>query len=202
MSRTYVSRRALPDLPLWAAMKRRRAPMGFDIEITGRCNLNCRHCYINVPAGDRAAKENELTVPEIDRIGGEAAALGAVWCLITGGEPLLRKDFFDIYLALRRKGLLLSVYTNGTLIGREHVDLFRKHPPRDIEMTVYGVSRETYERVTRVQGSFAAFMRGLGLLREAGIKVRLKAMALRSNVHELPEIAALCRQGRKDCFRF
>lgn len=202
MKRSYVSRRALPDLSLWDVMKSRRAPIGFDVELTARCNLNCRHCYINVPAGDRAAKKRELTVPEIDRLGGEAARLGAVWCLITGGEPLLRKDFFDAYLALKRRGLLLSVYTNGTFVGADHIDFFRKYPPRDIELTVYGVTRETYERVTRVPGSFDAFMNGLGLLRGAGIKVRLKAMALRSNLHELPEIAAFCRKGTKDYFRF
>ncbi len=202
MTVRYVAHRTLPEFPLWEKMKRHKAPIGFDLELTARCNLDCRHCYINVPAGDRAAKRQELTAAEIDRIGGEAAALGAVWCLITGGEPLLRKDFFDIYLGLRKKGLLLSVYTNGTLIGREHIDLFRQHPPRDIELTVYGVTRETYERVTRVPGSFDAFMRGLGLLREGGVRVRLKAMALRSNVHELPAIAEFCRKGTKDYFRF
>ena len=202
MKRTYASRRTLPDLPLWDAMMRRRAPIGFDLELTARCNLDCRHCYINVPAGDRAAKARELSVAEIDRIGGEAAALGVVWCLLTGGEPLLRRDFLDAYLTLKKKGLLLSVYTNGTLIGREHIDLFRQYPPRDIELTVYGVTRETYERVTRVPGSFNAFRRGLGLLKAGGVRVRLKAMALRSNVHELPRIAEFCRRETKDFFRF
>lgn len=202
MTKGYVTHRTLPEFPLWEKMKRHKAPIGFDLELTARCNLECRHCYINVPAGDRAARRKELTAAEIERIGGEAAALGAVWCLLTGGEPLLRKDFFDIYLALRKKGLLLSVYTNGTLIGRDHIDLFRRYPPRDIEMTVYGVTRETYERVTRVAGSFEGFTRGLALLQEGGVKVRLKAMALRSNLPELPAIAEFCRKATKDYFRF
>jgi radical SAM protein with 4Fe4S-binding SPASM domain len=83
----------------------------------------------------------------------------------------------------------------------EHVRLFQKYPPRDIEVTVYGVTQETYERVTRRAGSYAAFMRGLALLLESGIKVRLKAMALRSNLHEMPEIARFCREKTKDYFR-
>ncbi|HYA49265.1 MAG TPA: radical SAM protein [Burkholderiales bacterium] len=202
MAERFVSRRALPEFSLWAALGEKRVPVGFDLETTARCNLNCRHCYINVPAGDRAAKRRELDPAEIERVGSDAASLGAIWCAITGGEPLLRRDFADIYLALRRKGLLLSVYTNATLVGRDVIELFRKHPPRDIEVTVYGVTEATYERVTRVPGSFAAFRRGLDLLLGSGVKVRLKAMALRSNFRELPAIAEFCRARTKDYFRF
>jgi radical SAM protein with 4Fe4S-binding SPASM domain len=198
----FVSRRALPEFSLWAKLGEKRVPLGFDLETTARCNLNCRHCYINVPAGDRAAKRRELGRAEIGRVGAEAVSLGAIWCLITGGEPLLRKDFFEVYLALRGKGLLLSVYTNATLVGREHADFFRKYPPRDIEVTVYGVTERTYERVTRVPGSFAAFRKGLDLLLGSGVKVRLKAMALRSNLRELPAIAEFSRARTMDYFRF
>jgi radical SAM protein with 4Fe4S-binding SPASM domain len=122
--------------------------------------------------------------------------------LISGGEPLLRDDFPDIYRYLKKKGLLVSVFTNATLVGEEHVVLLRKYPPRDVEVSVYGVTRDTYEAVTRKKGSFDAFMHGLNLLFDSGIKVRLKAMAIRSNVHELPEIARFCRQRSKDYFRF
>ncbi len=198
----HLSRRPLPQFALWDKLKDRRAAMSFDLETTARCNLNCRHCYINLPAGDRAARDKELTAAEIGRIAGEAVSLGAVWCLVTGGEPLLRKDFFEIYLGLRRKGLLVSVFTNATLVDEEHVRFFRKHPPRDIEVTVYGVTPETYESVTRVAGSFKAFERGLGPLLESGVKIRLKAVALRSNRHELAAIAAFCRARTKDYFRF
>ena len=128
--------------------------------------------------------------------------MGAMWVLISGGEPLLREDFPEIYLALKRKGLLVSVFTNATLLREEHLELFRKYPPRDIEITVYGASQETYERVTRRPGSFAAFTNGLERLLGNGVKVRLKAMAIRSNFHELPAIAAFCRANTKDYFRF
>ena len=69
-------------------------------------------------------------------------------------------------------------------------------------MSVYGVTQDTYEGVTRRPGSFAAFVRGLDRLFEAGVKVRLKAMVLRSNVKELPAIARFCRERTKDYFRF
>jgi MoaA/NifB/PqqE/SkfB family radical SAM enzyme len=183
-------------------MRGKRSVISFDLEITARCNNNCRHCYINLPAGDKEAKEKELSPEEIGEIGTEAVALGAVWCLITGGEPLLRKDFPDIYLSLKKKGLLVSVFTNATQVKKEHIKLFKQYPPRDIEVTVYGISKETYERVTRVPGSFAAFCQGLDLLLESNLNVRLKAMALRSNLHEQPAIARFCRERVKDDFRF
>ncbi len=128
--------------------------------------------------------------------------MGTLWCLISGGEPLLREDFADIYLMLKKKGLLVSVFTNACLVTNKHIALFKKYPPRDIEVTVYGATKETYERVTRLPGSYAAFHRGLNLLLKNGIKVRLKAMALRSNFHELAEMGAFCRQHTKDFFRF
>jgi radical SAM protein with 4Fe4S-binding SPASM domain len=202
LSEPLISSIPIQEFWLWEKMKGRRALISFDLEITARCNNNCRHCYINLPAGDGESKKEELSVEGILEIAGEAVSLGAMWCLITGGEPLLRDDFSDIYLDLKRKGLLVSVFTNATLVAEEHVGLFKKYPPRDIEVSVYGVTEETYERVTRRPGSFHAFMRGLNLLLESGVKVRPKAMALRSNVHELPQIARFCREKTKDYFRF
>jgi radical SAM protein with 4Fe4S-binding SPASM domain len=198
----FVVRRPLPEFTLWDKMITGRSVFSFDLEATARCNLDCRHCYINRPAGDRAARRRELTVEEISRIGSEAAALGTMWCLITGGEPLLRKDFFDIYRALLGKGLVLSLFTNATLIKAEHIRFFKKFPPREIEVTVYGNTRETYERVTRTPGSFDAFVRGLDRLLGSGLPLRLKAMALRSNKHELPAIGDFCRRRTMEYYRF
>ena len=202
MTEEYSKKIPLPQFALWDRAKERRVPLSFNLEVTARCNNNCRHCYINLPAGDRKAAGKELTCAEIGVIADQAVGLGALWCLITGGEPLLRDDFFDIYMTLRKKGLLVSVFTNACLITDDHIRLFRHYPPRDIEVTVYGATKETYEKVSRRPGSYAAFHRGLDLLIEGGIKVRLKAMAFRSNMHELPDIARFCRRYTTDYFRF
>ena len=126
----------IQQFPLWDKVKDKRLPLSFDLEVTARCNNDCRHCYINLPAGDRAARAKELSLAEISRIADEAVSLGVVWCLITGGEPLLRDDFCDLYLALKRRALLLSVFTNATLINEEHIQLFKRYPPRDIGVVV------------------------------------------------------------------
>lgn len=192
----------IQELPLWDKLRAKNTPISFDIEITARCNMNCTHCYINLPAGDSKALASELTVEEILGIAREAVKMGALWCLITGGEPLLRKDFPEIYMGLKRLGLLVSVFTNATLINEEHIALFKKYPPRDIEITVYGVTQETYEAVTRCPGSFKKFMNGLNAVIQNGICVRLKAMAMRANLHEQKAIADFCLARTKDYYRF
>lgn len=192
----------IQDFPLWGKLAARRRPLSFELELTARCNNDCRHCYINLPAGDRAARDAELTLDEVLALGREAAELGALWVLLTGGEPLLRDDFAEVYVGLKRLGLLVSVFTNACLVTPEHVELFRRYPPRDIEVSVYGATRETYEAVTRRPGSYDAFLRGLDLLLGSGVPVRLKAMALRSTVQELEEISRFCRERTKDYYRF
>jgi len=198
----YITKTTLPQLSLWERIKGRRPAFSFDLELTARCNNNCRHCYINLPSDDSQARQKELTLAEIDRIASQAVELGALWCLLTGGEPLLRPDFSEIYLLLKKKGLLVSVFTNACLVTKDHVRLFQQYPPRDVEVTVYGATQETYERVTRRRGSYKAFRRGLDRLLEGVIKVRLKAMAVRSNVDELAEISKICRALTSDYYRF
>ncbi|RPI76220.1 MAG: radical SAM protein [Desulfobacteraceae bacterium] len=198
----FVSSLSLPEFSLWEKIKDKRALISFELELTARCNNNCRHCYINLPAADIEAEHKELSLEEIRAIADEAVSMGALGCMLSGGEPLLRPDFFDIYLHLKKKGLLVSVFTNATLITKEHAKLFLQYPPRDLEVTVYGITAEVYERVTRSPGSFAKFRQGLDLLRGQGVKVRLKTMAMRSNLAELPEIRRFCLKHTAGGFRF
>lgn len=185
---SYIARRPLPEFRLWDKMQGTGTPFSFELEITARCNNNCRHCCVNLPAGDRVAQSKEMSLEEIREVVDEAASLGVLFCLLSGGEPLLRDDFRDIYLYLKKKGLLVTIFTNATLIRSKHIKLFQHYPPRHIEVSLYGVTAETYERVTRRTGSFAAFERGLRLLQKGGIPFHLKAMIMRSNVDEFPAI--------------
>jgi len=202
MSMPVITSLPLAEHPLWLKTDEKRTLLSFELEITARCNYNCRHCYINLPANDPAARKGELTFSALRDLIDEAASLGALWSLVTGGEPLLREDFIDIYLHLKKKGMLVSVFTNAALLKPAHIDLFKRYPPRDLEVSVYGITPETYEQVTRMPGSYNAFRRGLDLLAAGGIKVRLKAMALRSNLHEMADIARFCRTYTRDYFRF
>jgi radical SAM protein with 4Fe4S-binding SPASM domain len=190
------------DLSLWKKHNPKNTALELYLELTARCNNDCNHCFINLPANDQKARQNELTLTELEDIADQAVDLGVLFCTMTGGEPLLRPDFPDIYMAFKRRGIIIGLYTNGTLITPEHIKLFKKYPPRDIEVTVYGATKETYEAVTNTPGSFERMVRGLDLLREANLPVRLKSMAIKSNLHEQEEIAAFCWERTKDYYRF
>lgn len=187
--------------PLWERTLKNRTLLSVTLEITARCNNDCVHCYINLPADDKKAIGKELSTLEIKALVDESVSMGALWFLITGGEPLLRDDFIEIYQYMRRKGLLVSVFTNATLISTEHIRLFKKYPPRVIEVTIYGVTDATYEKVTGKKHLTAA-MKGVDRLVRASIPVTLKSTILRSNFKELDKIARYCRGLSALPFRF
>lgn len=168
----------------------RRYPVGGTLEITERCNLACLMCYINRPAGSREAIAQELSLPQIRGVLDQLAQAGCLSLLLTGGEPLLRADFCDIWRYAKQKGILVSLFTNGTLLTPRMADFLAEWRPGIIEITLYGASAETYERVTRVEGSYARCMRGIELALERGLRLNLKSVLVRANVHELEEMKA------------
>ena len=97
----------------------------------------------------------------------QAADLGVLTVRFTGGEPLLRPDFADIYQIARKLGLKVLLFTNARLIDTRLAQLFTRIPLLEkIEISVYGLHRKTYESVSRVSGSFSQFQRGVRLLEE------------------------------------
>ncbi len=161
------------------------------MELTERCNNNCVHCFINHPSGDREAQSRELTTGEIQDILLEAVSLGCFLVRFTGGEPLLRKDFGELYLFARRLGLKVLIFTNATLVTRDLAKLLARVPPLEpMEITVYGMKKESYEAVSRLPGSYEAFKRGVSLLLEYKIPFVVKAALLPSNKDEMKEFEA------------
>jgi len=121
----------------------RRTPLNGTIEVTRRCNLSCAHCYTNLPVGARKAKERELSTKEHSRLIDEMAESGCLWLLFTGGEIFVREDFLDIYSHAKERGLIVTLFTNGTLITPEIADYLAEWRPFSIEVTLYGRTRET-----------------------------------------------------------
>ncbi len=159
-----------------------------DMELTERCNNNCIHCYINLPAADLNAQQRELSTKEIQEILQEAASLGCLTVRFTGGEPLLRKDFEDLYIFTRKLGLRVILLTNATLITPALSKVFTRIPLlQPIEVTLYGMKRSSYESVTRVSGSFEAAWRGIHLLLEKKVPFVVKGALLPPNREETEE---------------
>ena len=162
-----------------------RIPINGSYELTFRCNLHCAHCYCNLPLNDREAIEKELTTEEVFNIFDQIAEAGCLWLLITGGEPLLRRDFLEIYTYAKKKGFLITLFTNGTLITPEIADYLAEWRPFSVEITLYGATKETYESVTGIPGSFKRCKGGIDLLLELKIPLGLKTMMMTLNHDEL-----------------
>lgn len=184
----YIEKIDLMSFCLWEKMKDKGYLSQVSMELTERCNNDCVHCYINLPADDEEAKKKEITFEEIRAIVDEAAKMGCLFWHLSGGEPLLREDFSNIYLYLKKKGMRVTLFTNATLINSQTASLFKKYPPQDIEVSIYGLSQRTYEAITRNLGSFDAFKQGINLLKENHIPFIVKTAALPQNFHEIKEM--------------
>lgn len=159
---------------------RERIPLVGAMALTYRCNLVCAHCYLD---GCRSA--DELACEEWLEIIDQVAAAGCLWFVISGGEPLVRPDFARIYRHARERGMLVGVFTNGTLIDDELVEMWRECPPYVVEVSLYGYARETYAEVTGSTTARDAAFAGVRRLARAGIPTRLKSMMLRQNATEI-----------------
>lgn len=167
-----------------------RIPLNGTIDLTHRCNLKCCQCYLGDAMGCENGPNGELSTETWLAILKEISEAGCLYLLISGGESLLRTDFPIIYRAAKDLGMLVSVYTNGTTITESLVQLFKSYTPHQVEITLYGATAETYEKVTRVKGSFAKCQRGIAMLHEHDIPFRLKTILLNLNVHEFGDMEA------------
>jgi radical SAM protein with 4Fe4S-binding SPASM domain len=163
----------------------KRVPVEASLEITRRCPLECQHCYNNLPMGDLAARNRELSKQEYEQLLTELADMGVIWILFTGGEIFARKDFLEIYTFAKQKGFIITLFTNGILINEKIADYLSEYPPFAIEITLYGRTKETYEALTQVPGSFDRCMRGIHLLLDRGLPLKLKTVGTRINAHEV-----------------
>jgi len=158
-------------------------PLRAVLELTDRCNLRCVHCYMVRREGER-----ELVTEEVMDILDQLASAGCLYLTLTGGEVLLRSDFFEIASYAREKRFALRLFTNGTLVDESAADRIAELAPISVEVSIYGASRETYGIVTRSPAGFDAVMAGLELLSGKGLRIVLKFPVMRENVGDLSRV--------------
>ena len=198
---TAVPEITFADFRQRARIDARRIPIEGTLETTFRCNLNCVHCYVNEPAGSAEIESRELSLARLKALVDEVVEEGCLYVLFTGGEVLVRPDFPELYLYARSRGLLIVVFTNGTLVTDRLADLFVEHTPEAIEITLYGMTKDTYERVTRVPGSYEKCLAGIRRLVDRKLPLTLKTMALTWNQDEVEAMEKYARGLGLD-FRF
>lgn len=180
----------------------KRAPVEVSIELTRRCPLDCLHCYNNLPMNDAAARAQELTLEEHCRLLDELVEAGCLWITYTGGEIFARRDFLDIYTAAKKRGFLITLFTNGTMITPRVADYLAEWRPFAIEITLYGASKETYEALTQVPGSFAKCMNAIRMLLDRRLPLKLKTVPTSVNKHEVYEMKRLAEEEFHVEFKF
>ncbi|MCM8800425.1 MAG: radical SAM protein [Candidatus Omnitrophica bacterium] len=173
-----------------------RLPIEGTLEVTLRCNLRCRHCYCYSDP-----HKKEMGLREICGVLDEITEAGCLWLLVTGGEPLLRPDFLEIYTYAKKKGLIITLFTNATLITPYLADYLKDYPPFQIEISLYGITSHTYEQVTGIKGSFKDCQRGIELLLERKVPFKLKTTVTTLNKEELFQIKEYA-EGLGVDFRF
>lgn len=167
-------------------------PISGTFELTARCNFRCPMCYVHLDGEQIRAAGEELTAAQWIALAREAKEEGMVFVLLTGGEPFLRKDFFEIYHALKQMGLLISINTNGSLLDGEIRRQLLEDPPFRINISLYGGCRETYQNMCG-QDAFDRVVGNIRALKEAGVDVRLNLSITQYNRQDMERIFSIAQ---------
>lgn len=187
----------MPSEPIHSKYLHQKArTLGFAVaatfELTPRCNFNCKMCYVHLTAQEQARRGRELTAAEWIAIGEQACKQGTVFLLLTGGEALLRPDFPEIYRALHKMGLVISLNTNGYLLNDERLELLRELPPSRVNVSLYGTSNETYRALCGVD-AYDTISENIKALRAIGIDVRVTMSVTDYNRRDMAAVYAQAR---------
>jgi len=178
-----------------ARARRDRLPLSGTFELSPVCNLACKMCYVRKTSEEVAAHSRPiLTMNQWKRIGDEAVDAGALFLLLTGGEPFLWPDFRELYEYLHLKGLLISVNTNGSLISENVVSWLTDHPPARINITLYGANDKTYERLCGRRNVYRQVSANIDRLLDAGIRVKLNASMTPDNAIDMEDIIRFAKE--------
>jgi radical SAM protein with 4Fe4S-binding SPASM domain len=170
---------------LAATARARRLPLSGTLELTYRCNFDCVHCY-----EQGARDQNELDGDRWCALVDQIAEAGCLYVTLTGGEALLHADFPRIYEHATRRGLLVTVFSNGSTLTERAVDLFRRLPPRAVEVTLYGFSPEAYARATGRARGFDLARAGLERVRALGVDVCVKTIVFDATAPDFDRVRA------------
>ncbi len=173
--------------------KAMRMPVSGTFELTPRCNLDCKMCYIHMTPKEQRNFGTELTTQQWLDIGKQAVEAGMVYLLITGGEPFLRTDFVTIYEALVKQGVKISINTNGICTTPEIVECFRRFPPDVVNITLYGSSSCTYGNLCGVTDGFQRTIDNIRMLKNAGVHVSLNTTFTKLNIADMESVVAFAK---------
>ncbi|MES9831824.1 MAG: heme d1 biosynthesis radical SAM protein NirJ [Candidatus Thiodiazotropha sp. DIVDIV] len=152
-----------------------------------RCNLTCRHCYATSADKDFPG---ELGTDAVFEVMDDLKSFGVPVLILSGGEPLMRSDIFEISHRAKAMGFYVGLSSNGTLINEQTIESITEVGYDYVGVSIDGM-RETHDRFRRKQGAFDESIRGIRFCRDAGIKVGLRFTLTQENASELPDLLQL-----------
>jgi radical SAM protein with 4Fe4S-binding SPASM domain len=174
------------------------APFLIVWDFTHKCNLNCKHCYSN----SGAVNEEELTTKQAMAVVDQLADAGVTALAFSGGEPLSRKDFFEVANHAVKRGLYVSVATNGTLLTKENVKKLKQTGIHYVEISIDGATAKTHDTFRGVPGAFEKAVTGLRNCVEADLCACIATTATKSNLEEMPAIVSLAEEIGAERFTY
>lgn len=162
-----------------------RIPLTVLWELTGRCNLRCKHCYV-----PHDAAWAELNTAEGVAVLDQLAEAGTLYLTFSGGEPLLRPDFFTLAEAAREREFALRIFTNGTMVDEQAADRIAALSPLSVEVSIYGYQPATHDAIAGLPGAHAGAVRALELLGQRGVRTVAKTTVMRPNLDEFDDLWA------------
>ncbi len=166
-----------------------RIPLNAMIELTYKCNVDCVHCYCQHL--DEPKTRPELTTKEWKSVLDQMADLGVLFLTITGGEILVRKDFWEIANHAKKLKFALCLYTNGTLIDEENANKLAELGPYMIEISVLHSDPVKHDLLAQKKGSFERIMQGVKRLKERNLRFLFKTTLLKGNINQTKEMTTL-----------
>jgi len=179
---------------LFAKADKNRVPLSGTFELTPRCTLDCKMCYIHKKGDDVCAAKLEKDAEWWISLARDAKDSGSLMLLLTGGEPLIRDDFEYIYTECLKMGYLMSVNTNATLIDEKKAEFFSKNPPQRINVTLYGMSGGTYKNLCGRADAYEKVTAALDMLKRAGLNVRVNYTVTPLNCADMSAAQAYARE--------
>ena len=158
--------------------------------ITNKCNLTCDHCYIS--AGPDKERAGELSTEEAKAFIDDVSEMGVPLLLFTGGEPLVRNDFWELAAHAKAKKLRAVISTNGTLITKNIAKRLKDSGISYVGISIDGADSETHDAIRNQRGSFAKAIQALKYCVEIDLKCGIRITASKDNVAEIPNLLDLC----------
>ena len=174
--------RASRNYNFFKKLKEKHIPLHVQIELTTQCNNNCIHCIREKDI------EGELKTSEIKELLSELAELGCMQITFTGGEALLREDFFDICDFAKSKGFALRLFSNATLIDHSVAKELKKLKFKEIRITLFSVDEKIHDSITQTPGSLRKTLKAISLLKKNHIPFRISAVIMKHNICELNKL--------------